>query len=206
MVDLGKDFFLLKFLLMEDLELVLKKGPWFIGEQFLSIRKWEANFKPSEAQVPSVAVWERLYGLPIEYYEAEVLQQVRQALGTMLRVDMHTATEARGRYARICVQVDVSKPLITSVRIGQRNQPVIYEGVSKLWFSWGRLGHRKETCQYTIKSSPSPPKDSKELNEAEVMGQMPTTSEARIEVQTEDQSALDRVDSNASFSPWMVVS
>ena len=49
MVDLGKDFFLLKFLLMEDLELVLKKGPWFIGEQFLSIRKWEANFKPSEA-------------------------------------------------------------------------------------------------------------------------------------------------------------
>ena len=106
---------------MEDLELVHKKGPWFIGEHFLSIRKWEANFKSSEAQVPLVAVWERLYGLPIEYYEAEVLQQVRQALGTMLRVDMHTATEARGRYARICVQVDVSKPLITSVRIGQRN-------------------------------------------------------------------------------------
>ena len=45
MVDLGRDF----FLLMEDLELVLKKGPWFIREHFLSIWKWEANFKPSEA-------------------------------------------------------------------------------------------------------------------------------------------------------------
>ena len=56
MVDLGRDFFLLRFLLMEDLELVLKKGPWFIGEHFLSIRKWEANFKLSEAQVPSIAV------------------------------------------------------------------------------------------------------------------------------------------------------
>ena len=73
MVDLGRDFFLLRFLLMKDLELVLKKCPWFIGEHFLSIRKWEANFKSSEAQVPLVAVWERLYGLPIEYYEAEVL-------------------------------------------------------------------------------------------------------------------------------------
>ena len=59
---------------MEDLELVLKKCPWFIGEHFLSIRKWEANFKPFEAQVPLVAFWERLYGLPIEYYEAEVLR------------------------------------------------------------------------------------------------------------------------------------
>ena len=49
MVDLGRDFFLLRFSLMEDIELVLKKGPWFIGEHFLSIRKWEANFKPSEA-------------------------------------------------------------------------------------------------------------------------------------------------------------
>ena len=127
-------------------------------------------------------------------------------MGTVLRVDTHSATEVRDRYAHICVQVDVSKPLITLIHIRQRNQPVSYEGVSKLCFSYSRLGHRKETCQYTIKSSPSPPKDSKELNEAEVMGQMPTTSEARIEVQTEDQSALDRVDSNASFSPWMVVS
>ena len=39
----------------------------------------------------------------------------------VLRVDTHTTTEARGQYACICVQVDVSKPLTTSVRIGQRN-------------------------------------------------------------------------------------
>ena len=147
MVDLGRDFFLLRFSLMEDLELVLKKGPWFIGEHFLRIRKWEANFKPSEAQVSSVAVWVRLYDLPIKYHDAKVLQQLGRALETVLRADMHTATEARGRYARI-VQVDVSKPLITSVYIGQHNQPVTYEGVSKLCFSYDRLGHRKETCQY----------------------------------------------------------
>ena len=52
MVDLGRDLFLLRFSLMEDLELVLNKGPWFIGEHFMSIRKWEANFKPSKVQVP----------------------------------------------------------------------------------------------------------------------------------------------------------
>ena len=76
MVDLGKGFFLMRFLLVEDLKLVLKKGPWFISEHFLTIRKWEANFKPSEAQVSSVDVWVRFHKLPIEYYDAEILRQL----------------------------------------------------------------------------------------------------------------------------------
>ena len=36
-IDLGKDFFLVRFSVEED-DLVLKNGPWFIGENFLSIR------------------------------------------------------------------------------------------------------------------------------------------------------------------------
>ena len=96
MVDLGRDFFfLLRFSVDEDLEMVLKKGPWFVGGHFLSIWKWEASFKPSEAIVSSVAMWVRLNELSIGYYKASVLRQIEQALGTILRVDMHTALEAR---------------------------------------------------------------------------------------------------------------
>ena len=71
--------------------MVLKKGPWFVRGHFLSIRKWEANFMPSEALVSLVAVWVRLNELPIEYYKAIVLRQIGQALGTVLSVDTHTA-------------------------------------------------------------------------------------------------------------------
>lgn len=35
----------------------------------------------------------------VEYNDAIVLRQIGQALGMVLRVDMHTALEARGRYA-----------------------------------------------------------------------------------------------------------
>lgn len=103
MVDLGRDFFLLRFSIIEDLEMVLKKGPWFIGEHFLSIWGLEANFKPLEELISLVAVWVRLNELSIEYYDAVVFRQISQVLGTMLRVDTHTVTEAKGRYARICV-------------------------------------------------------------------------------------------------------
>ena len=118
MLDLGREFFLLRFSIIEDLEMVLKKGPWFIREHFLSIRRWEANFKPSEALVSSVAIWVRLSELPIEYYDAAVLKQISQALGIVLKVDTHIMMEARSKYVRICVQLDMSKPLTIRVSNG----------------------------------------------------------------------------------------
>lgn len=72
-VDLGSGFLLVRFTLKEDYIKVLSGGPWFVSGHYLSIRRWEPNFKPSTASVSSVAVWVRLPELPIEYYEPSVL-------------------------------------------------------------------------------------------------------------------------------------
>lgn len=96
----------------------MRKGPWFIGDHFLSIRPWVPNFKPAIASVSSIAVWVRLNELPIEYYNVEALQLIGRAIGKVLRVDTFTAFETRGRFARICVQVDVEKPQATAIMIG----------------------------------------------------------------------------------------
>ena len=149
-MDLGNEFFLTRFSMKEDLDAVLKRGPWFIGEHFLSIRPWEPFFKPEIANVSSIAVWVRLHALPIELYEAKVLKQIREAIGKVLRVDTHTAMEARGKYARLCIQVDVDKPLINTILIGKFEQAVVYEGINKLCFSCGRVGHKKEMCPYIV--------------------------------------------------------
>ena len=125
---------------------MLKKGPWFIGRHFLSIRPWELYFKPSSANVSSVAVWIRLNELPIEFYNAEALLHIRKAIGNVLRVDTYTTSETRGRFARLCVQVDVDKPLINTVLIGRFEQAVTCKGIHKMCFSCGRLGHRRESC------------------------------------------------------------
>ena len=103
-VDLGQEFFLIRFSVKEDCEAVLRNGPWFIGENFLSIRPWEPNFKPAEANISSVTIWVRLNELSIEYYHVEALQIIGNAIGKVLRIDTHTATESRGRFARLCIQ------------------------------------------------------------------------------------------------------
>nr|XP_023893045.1 uncharacterized protein LOC112005023 [Quercus suber]POF21440.1 uncharacterized protein CFP56_18483 [Quercus suber] len=155
-VDLGYGYFLTRLSLKEDFEAVLQKGPWFIGENFLSIRPWVPDFKPELANVSSIAVWIRLNGLPIEYYNAEALYLIKKAIGNVLRVDTHTASEAKGRFARLCIQVDVTKPLVTALKIGKIEQPVCYEGIQKLCFDCGRMGHKREFCLYTIRQDASP--------------------------------------------------
>ena len=62
----------------------------------------------------------------------EALKEIGSTIGKVLRIDTHTALEARGRYARICVQIDVEKPLITALLIGNFEQTVIYEGIQKM--------------------------------------------------------------------------
>lgn len=101
-LDLQHGFFLTRFLLREDYEATLKKGPWFTREHFLSIRTWEPYFRPAMANISSIAVWIRLNELSIQYYNAEALHQISKTIGNVLRVDTHIASEARGRFARLC--------------------------------------------------------------------------------------------------------
>ena len=102
-------------------------------------------------------MWVRLHALSIELYEAEVLKHVGEAIGKVLRIDTHTAMEARGKYVRLCVQVDVNKPLINMVLIGKFEQAVMYKGINKLCYACGRIDHKKETCPHTICCDMPPP-------------------------------------------------
>jgi hypothetical protein len=150
-IDLGHDFFLVRFEKPEDFQFVLRYGPWFVGNHFLAIRKWEPNFRASSASLSSVAVWVRIPGLPIEYYDQEALLRLGRLIGPVLRVDAHTYMGSRGRFARICVQVNLDKPLKTLIKMDGLEQPLLYEGISSLCFICGRLGHRKENCPYQVK-------------------------------------------------------
>ena len=140
-VDLGSSFFLVKFESKNDFEEVLRGGPWFIGEHFLSIRPWSLNFRASEASMSSMAVWVRLLELPVEYYLRESLLRIGNGLGPVLRVDFNTASGSRGRFAQLCIQVDLDKPLVKTVRVGSVWVAVIYEGIGCLCFQCGRVGH-----------------------------------------------------------------
>ena len=212
-VDLGYGFFLTRLTLKEDFEKVLQKGPWFIGEHFLSIRPWEPDFKPEVANVSSIAVWIRLNGLPIEYYNAEALHLIGKAIGNVLRVDTHTASEARGRFTRLCVQVDVNKPLVTTIKIGKLEQAVCYEGIQKLCFDCGRMGHKRESCPYSIRQD-VPPKKTVETESEKDKARSCFSREENADKADEEASGIvpdivqdvgENYVQDSTYGPWIVV-
>nr|POF05057.1 hypothetical protein CFP56_35619 [Quercus suber] len=133
-IDLEHGHFLIKFELKPDLDEVLKGGPWFV-----------------------VAVWLRLPDLPIEFYEPTILKKIGNTIGPVLKIDSHTFNGERGRFARICIQTNVEKPLIKTVKIGKVVQAVQYEGINDICFACGRIGHKKEGCSTIIKGPETPP-------------------------------------------------
>ena len=76
MIDLGYDFFLVKFSTLEDYQKALEQAQWFVGENYLSIRKWELEFQVAKAKVSPMAVWIRLAKLPIELFHPDILRAV----------------------------------------------------------------------------------------------------------------------------------
>ena len=100
------------------------------------------EFKASSAVFSSVAVWIRLSELFIEFYEPLALLKIGKAIGLVLRIDANTVNWVRGRFAHMCVQVNLDKPLIRKIYIGKIEQCVQYEGINALCFSCGRIGHR----------------------------------------------------------------
>jgi hypothetical protein len=156
-IDLGNDYFLIRFKLEEDYWKVVNGGPWFINQQFLTIRRWSPGFRPSEAKISTTAVWARLPELPIELYDMNILRRIGNQLGSLLKIDARTMDNERGRFARLCIQIDLDQPLTPKVRIGNMVQKIQYEGISAICFECGRVGHRIDTCHFKIaQASPCP--------------------------------------------------
>lgn len=140
MMDLGNGFFKVAFRNNGDLDKVLQGGPWFINSNFLTMRLWEPKFQPAKATFSAAAIWIRIPALPLEYYDPVFLEKIGNSRGPLLKIDIATVNGERGKFARICVQVNLMKSLPLFVKVYNLLLDLIYEGISSLCFKCGMVG------------------------------------------------------------------
>ncbi|QHN86867.1 uncharacterized protein DS421_16g550010 [Arachis hypogaea] len=145
-IDLRNNFFLVKFYSQEDLDYALIEGPLRIFYHYLSIKFWKPNFNPIETTIDTVAAWIRLPRLSIEYYEKSILEKIRNVVGRTLKVDSNTADKCPGKFVRLCVELDLTAPLISQYSINGVKYLVEYERIYDIFFSCGIIGHEKANC------------------------------------------------------------
>lgn len=117
LIDLEKGFFLVRFYSREDYFHVLGKGPWIVLGHYLAVMKWRPNFRPSKEHISSTMVWIRFPEIPVEFFHEQTLLRLGNPIGRAIKVDDTTMAATRGRYARVCVEIDLTKPLVPMIHL-----------------------------------------------------------------------------------------
>lgn len=60
-----------------------------------------------------------------------------------VKIDPTTLSTSRGKYARVCVEIDFSKHLVPLISMLGHLQAVEYEGLYMIWFFCSEYGHRE---------------------------------------------------------------
>ncbi|KAI9090781.1 hypothetical protein K1719_028634 [Acacia pycnantha] len=145
--DLENDYYLVNFQHKEDYMEALTGGPWVITDAYLNVARWRPNFNPKAAKIESVVAWVRFPDLPAPLFDKKFLMNLGNSIGKVIRLDVHTAHRARGKFARMCVELDLTKPLIPEFSVEGQTLSIVYESLGCLCTRCGRIGHNKEACE-----------------------------------------------------------
>lgn len=150
---------------------MLSEGPWVKKGHYLVVQRWSPNQNPYSYSVRKLAIWVRVPNLPFHFYDEENLVKIGNIIGKRLKVDKNSLPQQqgedmmvdRGRYARICVEVDLSRKLRSRVVLRRRAFRVEYEGLGLICFKCGRYGHKTDVCPINVTqtANPAPPPQDK---------------------------------------------
>ncbi|KAI9103644.1 hypothetical protein K1719_023267 [Acacia pycnantha] len=141
--DLENDFYLVNFQHLDDYMEALTGGPWVILDAYLNVARRRPEFSPKNERIDSVVAWVRLPDLPAPLFDKKFLLNLGNAIGKAIRLDVHTAQRARGKFARLCVELDLTKPLIPEFNVEGQVLSAVYESLGMLCTKCGLFGHNR---------------------------------------------------------------
>ncbi|CAN1163739.1 hypothetical protein LINPERHAP1_LOCUS28754 [Linum perenne] len=129
--DLDNSLFLVRFAQENDYKAAAFGGPWKIYDFYIAVAQWSPSFS-EEDPFKMILTLARLPKLPIQYFNQVAVERIGNYIGKTVRLDLATAEGARGRYARVCVEVDILKPLLGKYIIEDRVLKIEYESLENM--------------------------------------------------------------------------
>lgn len=117
-----------------------------IRGNYLQVHKWRHNFLTNLAKITSLPVWIRFPWLPMEYYPEEWLRKAGGTIGKTIKMNMTTLATSRGKFAWVCVEIDLDKLLVARYWKRKRDSQLQYEGLHDLCLTCGKYGHNEIKC------------------------------------------------------------
>lgn len=82
----AKGFFTVIFSNIEDKEKILEGGPYFMNNGGFFIQHWEDCYNPDKEKMLAAPVWVRLFRIPMEFWDPEILEWIGNVIGSFAKV------------------------------------------------------------------------------------------------------------------------
>lgn len=88
----------------------------------------------------------RVPSLNVLFYDESFLWSIASATGKPIKVDLNTVRVARGRFVRVCVEIDLNQPVVGKVGVDGQWFNVEYEGLHLNCAQCGCYSHLPKDC------------------------------------------------------------
>jgi hypothetical protein len=168
LVSLGRGFYEFQFVSYEHMYLAWSMGSMNLKPGLLRLSKWTNDFNPYTQRQTHAQICIRLMELPQEYWRRRTLFEIVSAIGMPLSLDETTQHRAFGHYARILVDVDLSRRLFDEIVVEHEGYTfklaVVYERLPSFCSHCQVIGHMIASCNW-IHSQKKQPDHGKKVME-----------------------------------------
>lgn len=153
--DLDQGLFLFQFYRKEDMQWVLKGGPWSFDNAMVALEKVEKGQNPASVKPCFLNIWIQLYNLPVGYMVETVGKQLGNFFGEFLEYDTKNSTPIWRECMRVRIRLDVRKPIKRKKKIVKKDDQEFsidckYERLGEFCFVCGMVSHTDRFRRSTL--------------------------------------------------------
>ena len=121
--SMNQGFYVFRFKLPLDRDKVLLEGSWVLDDIVMAIGPWTLSFQPSLESLRAV-IWLCLPDLPPAFRTTEALELIVGQVGRLVKLDQPTELFSNAMFARVTVEVDLSRPLVPRANIDVKSEKI----------------------------------------------------------------------------------
>ncbi|KAL9416919.1 hypothetical protein AB3S75_039994 [Citrus x aurantiifolia] len=171
--ELGDNIFMFKFATEADKKRILTGGPWHFNRTLMVLVEPTGLGEVTKQSFSHASFWVQIHNVPIMCMNKETIREFGREIGKVEEVGTNADGECIGKYARLRVSVNVTKPLVKILTLeteedekgveivdmekegceaeqrGEKKEifmPVLYEKLPDFFYVCGCVGHQFREC------------------------------------------------------------
>ncbi|KAL9420044.1 hypothetical protein AB3S75_037757 [Citrus x aurantiifolia] len=115
--EMGDNVFIFIFGTEADKRNILAGGPWHFYRTLIALVEPSGIGEITKQSFTHVSFWVQLYNVPIMCMNEEIIKEIGEEIGKVEEVGTNPAGECFGKFIRVRILVDVTKPLIKIIEL-----------------------------------------------------------------------------------------